>query len=64
MQNMQKECFCLHCMASIEEAEWYFGLFCEHDVEECRPIAAAPTLHLFSTVGGASEQIELDLECS
>ena len=46
MQHMQHECFCPHCTAPVEEANWYFGLFCELDVVENRPIAAAPTLHL------------------
>ena len=58
---MRRECMCLHCTASVEEAEWYFGLFCEYVVEEseeCRPIAAAPTLHLFGDLGRINESAD------
>ena len=48
---MQQECLCLHCTASTAEAEQYFALFCEHDVEERRPIGAAPTAHLGIAIG-------------
>ncbi len=55
---MQRVCVCPHCTADVEEAVWYFGLFCEYDVEEFRPIAAAPTLHL--GLGIVARQEELD----
>lgn len=46
--SAREECLCLHCMASIEEAELLFALFCEYEdeIEERCLIAAAPTLHL------------------
>ena len=77
MQQMQNQCFCPHCTAPAEEAQWYFGLFCEFDIAERRPIAAAPTLQLgdlrrdedvehlaavASAAASSSEQSELDLE--
>lgn len=42
---MKNKCLCPHCTASVEEAEWYFGLFCELDITEDCLIVAAPTLH-------------------
>lgn len=47
MRTTRNECLCLHCTAPVDEAQWYFGLFCECEVPEGdRPIVAAPTLHL------------------
>ena len=79
MRYMKNECLCLHCTATVEEAQWYFGLFCELDIIEDCSIAAAPTLRLgdlrllnedagcLAAVASAtvsSGQSELNLECS
>ena len=79
MRYMKNECLCMHCTATVDEAQWSFGLFCEFDTIEDCSIVAAPTLRLgdlrlfdedagqLAAVASATisgGQPELNLECS
>ena len=47
MQTARRECRCVFCTAPIEEAKWYFALFCIGDLKketerEITSITSAP----------------------